>query len=143
MEHGYPHILVQCWSTNHVLYLAVVTPLCGIYLLALPYLLFKLSSQVVVFRRESLHEQHLQAREIEYLLGINTLYSEDHYFLVASYRRQFAYWKTIKCFHKFLCVACVVFLSTTVVGTDYKELQATALFATIVIPTLLKLFFTQ
>ena len=57
----------------------------------LPLRISQLAYQLVVYSQAKFHEKYLQTREMEYLLGLNAFFAENHMHLVSSFKRFCAY----------------------------------------------------
>jgi hypothetical protein len=131
-----------CGGTLHIAHAAIVV-LCALpIVLGLPMYLSRWAAKVTVYGKGDMHERYLQSREIEYLLGINTLYEESHFQIVGAYRRSFAFFKAVCCIQKILLTALVVLLSKEHMP-GYQKVQATLILVILCIPPCLKLCLRQ
>jgi len=60
----------------------------GIFLLLVfPVFIYRKTKKLVVFYTYGQHERYLQARELEYLMGVNNLYFDNNFHVICSFRR--------------------------------------------------------
>jgi hypothetical protein len=126
--------IVTCWSGSHM---GIVIAVCVIllpFIICLPAIIFYLTWKVVVFHDAVMHERYafyliwwiiscpqlygmdgnryMQSRELEYLMGVNTLYETTNFHVIASNRRAFAHSRAIICIQKLVLVAIMMLMNT-------------------------------
>jgi hypothetical protein len=82
---------LECWSGTHLAYIVVVGLPGSVYLLGLPYMLYKQCNKIVLFDDADAHERFVRQREIEYMAGMNHNFALYRYHLISSFTRDGAY----------------------------------------------------
>mmetsp|Transcript_42108 Transcript_42108/g.82712 ORF Transcript_42108/g.82712 Transcript_42108/m.82712 type:complete len:690 (-) Transcript_42108:60-2129(-) len=143
---------LQCWSIGHITAIGVVGALSGSFVLVFPFYLWKIAKGAVTFHKAPMHERFLQTRETEYLMGVNSLYEQNMYFVIASYRRPFAFYPVFQLVEKLCFAAVSVFLAPairysgtlqSVALTTRREEQVGAFFSLLTVAHFAKLFWTM
>jgi hypothetical protein len=79
---------VSCSGVFYIGFTAVCTVLMAPYLVGMPWLLYLLVQQSVVYSQSRDHEKRLQATELSYTLGIDSLWLSCQCWLCSSFHRK-------------------------------------------------------
>jgi len=134
---------ITCWSGSHI---GIVIAVCVIllpFIICLPAIIFYLTWKVVVFHDAIMHERYMQSRELEYLMGVNTLYETTNFHVIASNRRAFAHSRAIICIQKLLLVAIMMLMNTYFIDSSYKQPQAIIFLVVHLVPCIARLRYSQ
>ena len=109
------------------------------FLIRVPLMLLRHANEVHIYSTEKRHERYLCAKELEYLLHINTDYEDEHFQTVASYRRHTIHQKERVIVLKFVLTAFttvspVFFLSDWIIVFHAVVLLGWSIIQTISMP---------
>jgi len=112
-----------CWEGPHIVLFFVVSIVSLSFCGGLMALLYTRTKRLLVFHDPVLHERYLQAREMEYLLGVNNLYEYTSFYFMGSFKRAWAWNRLIQLVQKVLVTVLLLALGTMNAG-DHLILQA-------------------
>jgi hypothetical protein len=99
---------VECWTGPHLVICSICFVLTFPFFVGLPWLLYRLVADSVIYDAEFDHEKRLQAWEMEYTFHLGNYFERSQLWLCSSFRRQAAYFTVV--LHCYKAYALLLFL---------------------------------